>query len=102
MLLTDLFHRLGALVEQPPTHLHGGNEGFDKKLWRSEAFMGTTGPGVKFTYTSPDMEEGYPGRLSASDFTHCTDLRVTVINIHTKEPIMNTPMVPLNDRNAKS
>jgi aldose 1-epimerase len=47
-----------------PHHLHGGKDGFDKKLWKAEPFLGPTGPGVKFSYTSPDGEEGYPGRLS--------------------------------------
>ena len=46
-----------------PNHLHGGKEGFDKKFWKGEPFLGATGPGVKFTYTSPDGEEGYPGNL---------------------------------------
>jgi aldose 1-epimerase len=42
--------------------LHGGKEGFDKKLW-----VGKIDPYVpncvRFTYTSPDGEEGYPGTL---------------------------------------
>jgi aldose 1-epimerase len=44
--------------------LHGGKNGFDKKYWKGEPFLGTTGPGVKFTYVSTDGEEGYPGKLS--------------------------------------
>jgi aldose 1-epimerase len=47
-------------------HLHGGKEGFDKKVWKGEPFLGTSGPGVKFTYRSPDGEEGYPGNLSVT------------------------------------
>ena len=44
-------------------HLHGGKAGFDKVLWKSE----TTGDhSVKFTYTSPDGEEGYPGTLETT------------------------------------
>jgi aldose 1-epimerase len=41
--------------------LHGGREGFNKKLWKAEPLAGE--PGVKFAYTSPDGEEGYPGKL---------------------------------------
>jgi len=47
-----------------PCALHGGKEGFSKKLWKGEGFNSEAGSGVKLTYTSPDGEEGYPGELS--------------------------------------
>lgn len=46
-----------------PNTLHGGKEGFMKKLWKAEPFEDDKQAGVKFTYTSPDGEEGYPGTL---------------------------------------
>ena len=46
-----------------PHHLHGGTKGFDKQFWRGRTFTSARGVGVAFTYTSPDGEEGYPGRL---------------------------------------
>jgi aldose 1-epimerase len=63
-----------------PNHLHGGKEGFDKKLWKGEPFLGATGPAVKFTYTSPDGEEGYPGRLSVTISYTLTDNNELVID----------------------
>jgi aldose 1-epimerase len=42
-------------------HLHGGKNGFDKKLWRGEVLP--EGCAVRFSYRSPDREEGYPGTL---------------------------------------
>ena len=46
-----------------PHSLHGGNNGFSKKTWEAEL----TGPSsVRFTYTSADGEEGYPGTLRAA------------------------------------
>jgi len=63
-----------------PHSLHGGQEGFDKKYWRGEPFLGATGPGVKFTYTSPDGEEGYPGRLSVTVSYTLTDNDELVID----------------------
>lgn len=48
-----------------PNHLHGGDVGFNKKLWQAKPFTKDTGCGVAFTYVSPDGEEGYPGQLTA-------------------------------------
>jgi aldose 1-epimerase len=44
-------------------HLHGGIKGFDKVVWTATPIEGPD-PSVKLTYTSKDMEEGYPGNLS--------------------------------------
>ena len=47
-----------------PNHLHGGIVGFNKKIWKAETLKTIEGPAVKFSYTSPDGEEGYPGNLA--------------------------------------
>jgi aldose 1-epimerase len=47
-------------------HLHGGNVGFDKVVWQAEPLSIENGVGVKFTYKSKDMEEGYPGNLDVT------------------------------------
>ena len=39
--------------------LHGGKDGFDQKLWAYE----TGEQSVTMRYTSPHMEEGFPGEL---------------------------------------
>jgi aldose 1-epimerase len=43
--------------------LHGGLEGFDKKLWVPEVIGCDERAALKLRYTSPDGEEGYPGTL---------------------------------------
>ena len=42
--------------------LHGGNEGFDKKIFDVEIIEN----GLLLKYISPDMEEGYPGTLNVT------------------------------------
>jgi aldose 1-epimerase len=46
-----------------PNALHGGLEGFDRKLWRIENIAEQPEPAVVLTYVSADGECGYPGRL---------------------------------------
>lgn len=63
-----------------PHHLHGGRQGFDKKLWRAEPFVHNVGPGIQFSYVSPAGEEGYPGRLSVTVRYTLTDNNELVID----------------------
>ena len=51
---------------QPPHHLHGGDQGFDKVSWSGEGFADTDQASVKLRYTSIDGEQGYPGTLEAN------------------------------------
>lgn len=47
-------------------HLHGGPEGFNKKVWQAESVEEKNRVGVRFTFTSEDGEEGYPGNLQVT------------------------------------
>lgn len=76
-----------------PNTLHGGPAGWHSVVWDTEILKDNKYPAVKFTYISPDMEEGFPGTVNASitytwtdnneivmDYTCTTDKR-TVINV---------------------
>lgn len=75
-----------------PNSLHGGKLGFDKKIWAAAIVDGEE-PVLKLSYTSPDMEEGFPGKLDITvsytlqkdnairiDYEAVTD-KPTVINL---------------------
>lgn len=50
-------------ANEDPNHLHGGGKGFNSVIWKSEVIEGNEAVGVKFSYLSPDGDEGYPGNL---------------------------------------
>ena len=52
-------------VNNRPNTLHGGPNGWYTKIWNSEIKSGDQ-PAVKFSYVSPDMEEGFPGTVNVS------------------------------------
>jgi len=46
-----------------PNALHGGLDGFDRKLWQITGIETGPQPAVTLAYVSADGEEGYPGQL---------------------------------------
>lgn len=94
-----------------PCHLHGGTKGFDKVLWKGEAFDGKTERGVILRYTSADGEEGYPGELAVEvTYTLTNDNELvweakattdapTVLNIvhHSYWNLSGDPTTSIND-----
>jgi aldose 1-epimerase len=55
-----------------PNHLHGGDVGFSKKVWRAKPATDGSAQ-VAFSYVSPDGEEGYPGELKCQVTYTLTD-----------------------------
>ena len=66
-----------------PNHLHGGARGIDKRLWAAEVLKGDS-PSVRFTYRSPDGEEGYPGNLDIAVTYALTDQNEIKIDYEAK------------------
>lgn len=68
--------------------LHGGLEGFDKRVWTADI----EGNKLILTYVSADGEEGYPGELSTTVSYQLTSDNKLVINywaVTTKPTVVN-------------
>ena len=84
-------YRLTENIEN--SQLHGGNEGFDKKVWRFRGQGETPQPWLELKYISKDGEEGFPGNLEVTikfvlseqnEFSYeykATCNKVTVVNL---------------------
>lgn len=54
-------------INNPPNHLHGGEVGFDKRLWSAEPVARPDGaPSVRLTLESADGDQGFPGNVRAA------------------------------------
>jgi len=49
-----------------PNTLHGGKLGFKQKVWDAQPIEHADALGVRFTTTSPDGEEGFPGTVEVT------------------------------------
>lgn len=67
-----------------PVHIHGGRDGFDRKLWRAAPLSEPGRSGVRMEYLSPDGEMGYPGNLHTSVTYWWTDDNVLRIAYEAK------------------
>jgi aldose 1-epimerase len=76
-----------------PNTLHGGPAGWHSVVWNTEILKESKTPAVKFTYESPDMEQGFPGKVNVAvvytwtdkneiimDYT-CTTDKKCVVNV---------------------
>lgn len=62
--------RYQLAVNNGPNHLHGGLQGYDKKLWRAEAVNAQE---LRLTLVSEHGDQGYPGDLSLQVIYRLTD-----------------------------
>jgi len=74
-----------------PNTLHGGFNGYDKMLWKGKVVEKGNQCGVKFTRTSPDGEQGFPGNVELS-ITYLLDEHNNLSCIYTAETDKATPI----------
>lgn len=60
-------------VNNGPNHLHGGLKGIDKRVWKATPVSEPNSSAARFSYFSPDGEEGYPGNLNIDVTYSLTD-----------------------------
>lgn len=73
-------------------HLHGGPQGFDKKLWQAREVHGQSARGVELKYISADGEQGYPGKLDVAvtyTLTDANELRIDYLATTDKPTVVN-------------
>jgi aldose 1-epimerase len=86
-------HAYQVGVNNNGNSLHGGNQGFNQKIWTAKPGTSADGQTLTLTYLSKDGEEGYPGNLTVTvvytltaanalkiDYTATTD-KATPVNL---------------------
>ena len=57
-------HTYQLAQNNTPNALHGGEQGFDQRLWNARPYASANGPALELSHLSVDGEEGYPGNLN--------------------------------------
>ena len=72
-------------------NLHGGFEGFDKKIWDAE-IIDDEEPSLVLTITSPDGEEGFPGNVNVQvtyTLTNDNSLKIHYVGESDADTVLN-------------
>jgi aldose 1-epimerase len=72
--------------------LHGGNKGFDKRVWDAKDVSTSSSPALELRYVSKDGEEGFPGTLTATvkyTLTAKNELRIDYSAVTDKDTVQN-------------
>lgn len=60
-------------INDPPNSLHSGSKDLSRVVWKTEVLHEPNAAAARFTYLSPDGDEGFPGNLSVTVVYRLTD-----------------------------
>jgi aldose 1-epimerase len=72
-----------------PNTLHGGTEGFNKRVWEAKVLPGAA---LQMSYLSPDGEQGFPGNLHVTvtfTVTPRNELRIEYLATTDQDTVVN-------------
>ncbi len=75
-----------------PNSLHGGQIGFNRRVWKAEELKDKDAASVRFSYLSKDGEENYPGNLHVSvtyTLTNTNELKLQYAAETDKDTVLN-------------
>ena len=75
-----------------PHHLHGGENGFDRKVWDFDTFSSDHQCTLSLTTQSAHLEEGYPGHMELKvnyTFTDDNELRIEYFARSDRDTVIN-------------
>ena len=80
-------------------HLHGGKEGFNKKVWSIKNLIRNNNELIcELGYLSKNLDEGYPGNLDCRViYTLNNDNEFTIVEVECLGACCNAPMIQIND-----
>ena len=73
-------------------NLHGGYNGYHKRLWEANVYDDENGQNIEFTYESAHMDQGFPGNLKISvkyTVTEDNELKITYSAVPDKDTVIN-------------
>ena len=75
-----------------PNHLHGGPNGFHRRIWSAREGGSEQEPSLELSYVSQDGEEGYPGAVSVTvvyTVTTANELRIDYVATTDQDTVIN-------------
>lgn len=73
-------------------NLHGGFNGYHKRLWEGRTYETEEGQAMEFTYHSPDGDQGFPGNLDVKvvyTLTEDNQLKIAYEAVSDQDTVLN-------------